>query len=276
MSILHVITHRAWVADDLKGGAHVGVTVRHDLGFDAPEIAPGDAVWVPMESAARIFHDARIDAPPIHLADPGPHFTPSMPVDLLGRRLSVGSYDDLLRSGTEEAFVKPANCKIENFPAQWWYRAFSNSFLSGAPIPDDLVLHWTPTRLDLVEEHRIFVIDKSIATSSPYLIDGETWHETMQGDTCAAESFAQGVLDAVDEQPRSYTLDVGRLRDRSWVVIETNPVWSSAQYGADPAQVVRCLFAAATPDSTKWDWRPDPYLLVRVQKQRPLTSQRSR
>jgi hypothetical protein len=313
VSRLHVVTHRRWVADDLDMGAErvsrlgPAVEVAHSLGLDPIDLQPGDGLWAPMAWAARLLHDPRhqrrIGG---YLLDPGPLFTPSLDRTLTGRRIQVGTLAEYLEHGPdgtgEGAFVKPANCKIEHFPAAWRRRAEVARLAIKHDLPDDLVLQWTTTRLDIVEEHRAYVRHRTVVASSPYLVhhrgpggaggnlsvEQETWHEQMTSvHSPAAEEFAGHVACGIDHQPAAYVLDVALLADGSWVVLETNPVWAAAFYGCDLTEVVRTLFCGIawqgrdlpagyslghSPGAREptWTWRPDPYLLQRVRRQRPL------
>lgn len=295
MRTLHVVTHRRWVADDLATGAFPGLDVRHHLGLDLPDFAPGDGVWAPMEWMARAV---AVD-PRLHLIDPGAALLTLLPRHLLGRDIRLLTRAQMEAEADEHIaahgplvdgppyFAKPANCKVEEFPARWDDLEGHVLGAIATRIPADQPFLLTTTRLDIVEEHRLFVLDGAVVTSSPYrALDlgpeghrSETlWHEEMTSEcTGDAEAFGAHVLAALEDLPRSFALDVAVLADGTWVVIEANPVWSSAFYGADPAQVVRCLLVASrvadpaeasAPEPHRWVL--DPYLIQRVARQRPL------
>lgn len=285
---LHVVSHRRWVAGDLASNT-VGVPVRHHLGFDLPDWSPGDIVWAPMEWMAR----AKVADPRLRLADPGPGFLTALPQTLTGRTVEVLTLaqmkefvDDhtavhgVLAAGLSY-FAKPANCKIEAMPARWddleghVLRAIAHR------VPDEQPFLLTATRLDLLEEHRLFVLEGEVVTSSPYLQHvvegpGTTWHEDMVSHHAGdAEAFGAHVLDTTSvPHPRAFVLDVGLLVDGTWVVIETNPVWSSAFYSADIDAVVACLAGSVEidePGPAVHEWVPDPWLVERTNRQLPLT-----
>lgn len=290
---LHVVTHRRWVADDLAAAAaltHAGTApetrVRHHLGLDVPEIADGDALWAPMEWAARARHAGAL----LHLSDPGPRFLTTVPAQLLGREVHACAVWDLVAGdGPEEGFFKPANVKIDRVSARWWAREEFLTAVHDAAMPPSSRVLWTTTRLDIVEEHRIFVLDHQPATSSIYLRHDthtphdarvtHTWHEQMLDPRRAqAQEFASTVLaELAGSVPASFVLDVALLADDSWVVLEANPTWCSAQYGADLGAVIDSLFAAcSTPAGSPWAWTPDPYLAqqARLQRLLPLEARR--
>lgn len=286
---LHVVTHARWVADDLAAS---GTPVRHHLGFDLPDFADGDSVWAPMEWMAR----AVAVEPRLHLADPGPDFTPNLDTRFTQRTIETLTFDDIVARDDAltaehgrwhdgpDVFVKPANCKIEALPARFDDYQGHVLHLIAARLKsrDRQPLHVTSTRLDILEEHRLFILDGVVVTSSPYLHhhrDGSQtlWSADMRAhpDVAAdAQAFGADVLASVDPSalPVSFTLDVAFLADLSWAVIETNPVWSSAFYGADVTRVADCIRAASLVSGPPFahEWVPDPYVADRAARMRPL------
>lgn len=260
---LRVVTHKRWVADELSVNT-IGVVVESDLGFDMPP--PGRAFWCPTEWAARAG---------LSMQAPGPHWLSSAPWWALHRRIETVPLADL-RSGavrwTSPRFAKVAEAKPQNLPAG--VRSTLSGFLveaAAAGLPDGSWIQLTtPTSFDL--EVRCFVLDGRVVAHSPYLVNGQTWHEGMsinRFDAARALLFAGRVADAVPG-PRGYVLDVGRTNG-IWSVVEANPAWSSAFYGADIDGVVVTVLAANGADPTgEWDWRPDAWLIQRAARQRPL------
>jgi hypothetical protein len=49
------------------------------------------------------------------------------------------------------------------------------------------------------------------------------------------------------ELPITCVIDVGRLRDGAWVLIEANATWGAGLNGCEPQKVVRCLAVASGP-----------------------------
>jgi hypothetical protein len=118
--------------------------------------------------------------------------------------------------------------------------------------PETPVLISDPVEMEV--EFRCFVLDRRVRTLSPYLRGGSRV-ETEQGDWpasdgefAAAEAFAQTVLaDVRVRVPPAVVLDVARLPDGGWVVIEVNPCWGSGVYGCDPGQVLAVIRRACVP-----------------------------
>ena len=316
----HVVTHRKWVADDFT---LAGVPdVQHHLGLDLPDLAPGDSVWAPMEwmhRAQSALFVRLADGPPygpfLDLAAPGADFLTRVPISLLSREIRLVTAAEIVEAADEqnnrlpitddgpEVFAKPANCKIERIPAKWYdLEGLALDLIAAPPVPDNQRFLLTWDRLDLVEEHRLWVLDGRVVTSSPYLhhLDfietdlrgyesSNTWYPGMNSErTPDAEAFGAHALDTLAHSsgfeahaivstalPRAFTLDVGIDRAGVWVVIEANPAWSSALYGADPVKVADCVRASsrvvdmmALTDPHRWS--PDPYLVDRSARQRPL------
>jgi hypothetical protein len=91
------------------------------------------------------------------------------------------------------------------------------------------------------------------------------------------QGFVADVLAALPpaQVPPTAVLDIARLTDGRFVVLEVNDVWSGGLYGCDPDAVVACVVAAATepPHGGTWLWMPDPAALEMM---RPGSPERSR
>lgn len=176
---------------------------------------------------------------PYVLLEPPFGWLPALPEELRKRDVRLSTLGEARRHGGR-AFIKPADDKC--FPAA--------VYASGAvlPTPDVLpesilVLLAEPVTWEI--EFRCFVRERQIATSSPYLRNGELV-ETEDGDWPAepdeiagATAFAKTVLaDARVAIPPAVTLDVGRIAGRGWAVIEANAAWGSGIYGCDPARIL--------------------------------------
>lgn len=267
--LLVVASTRRWVADDLAAGCPVPVV--HDLGLDAPEL-PGHlrpAWWTPTEHAAALLR-AGI---PFTAASPGPTWLSGVGVELTGRPVWSGplaAIDEAPRAG----WCKPAEAKVAALPAAWWddTTVFAAA-ATAAGLPGESLVQVSPTRLRLGEEHRFVVLDGQVVTGSWYLTPAGTWDPDASPpvDAPSAAAFA---ADAVRElgpaQPGSYILDVGFCTDAGrWLLIEANPVWSSAMYGCRPGPFADAVLAAFTAPGP-WAWSPDPWLRQRAARRAPL------
>jgi hypothetical protein len=103
-------------------------------------------------------------------------------------------------------------------------------------------------------EYRFFVLERAIATGSIYIRGGQIarggegeW-PADPADTEAATAFLQTMLrDPSVEVPAAVVVDVGRIQDRGWAVVEANPAWASGLCDADPLAVLGVLRRASVP-----------------------------
>lgn len=308
--VVHVVGHASWRARELTDA---GVAVRSSLGWEVPLLEPADSVWAPMEWMARAARALRCAGrPPWCLVDAGPTWLAELPLEVTGRTVTACTLGDAAAgSGPVAGWWKPANCKVETLPARWATREdFVSSAYAAGLRADSQVL--VSDHLDLVEEHRVFVLDGIAVTSSPYL-----WHHlavesgvagpvgwdqvpdlltpdgSLDGPAFVAATEAAGwsrlsmaaVLEETgkllrragrDRVPPVAVVDVALTTGGRVVVLEANPVWSSAWYGADLTAVTTCLSASvgASPVPggipSRWVWEPDPWLAARAERQRLL------
>jgi len=140
-------------------------------------------------------------------------------------------------------FIKPADDK--SFAAQ--------VYESGAQLPSPRFLpDDTPVLIaepvDWEVEFRCFVVQRKVNTLSPYwrescLAQAEdgSW-PASEDEMSAALEFASAVLNDNDVQfPPSVALDVGKITDRGWAVVEVNAAWGSGIYGCDPLRILPVL-----------------------------------
>lgn len=273
MVMLNVVTTRGWLVDELRAGAApFGVEVVHDWGLGLPDNPNPDGWWMPCEHAARLLR-AGID---LNLSAPGPNWLPTVPDSMLGRNIWVGTaaelaegmFDGPMLRWIRPGFVKLAESKLDP-PAQWCGYAREQGTVIMETNPPDTVVQVADKFIPFDIEWRAYVINGEVVTSSPYLVDGATWDETMMDDPflAATPPFAREVAaEMAGRSPAAYTLDVGLAHD-DWFVVEANPVWSSGTYGCDPAAVVEALLAANEPD---WAWNPCPSLTAYAERVAPL------
>jgi hypothetical protein len=142
-------------------------------------------------------------------------------------------------------FVKPPNDK--SFEAK--------VYRSGGEIPgefdDDMtVLIAEPVEFEV--EYRCFVLDRTLRTMSPYLRQGRLTamddYSAPQEEAGEARSFAERMLaDSAVDLPRAVAIDVGRIKEKGWAVVEANGAWGSGIYGCDPVEVLEVIRHAVTP-----------------------------
>lgn len=258
---LHVVTPARWLADDLAAGAAASqVRVHHDLGLDVPADTRRLAWWCPGTFAARL-NATRIRPP---FASPDPATVAQLPGELLGRHVQVVPLQLLLpaaRAVGQRVFLKPADTKIAGLPATVMpidaVPAFQDACYDRGMGPTSPVL--VASEVTFRQERRIWVHHDEPVASSVYLIDGVTWDAMDSGalpTSREALAFARQVTaELAGHVPAGYVLDVGQLIDGSWVVVETNPAWSSNPYWAteqDADGVVATILAAQHGQGHQW------------------------
>ncbi len=63
-----------------------------------------------------------------------------------------------------------------------------------------------------------------------------------QSELTEAILFAHEVVYRMgDECPEAFVLDVGRIEDRGWAVVEANPCWGAGLCACDEAKVLKVL-----------------------------------
>jgi hypothetical protein len=217
----------------------------------------------------------------LDLVAPGPAWLARVPEALTGRPIWAGRLADIA-DAPAEGWSKPAEAKVPGFSAAWRSTEELLAAAGAAGFPLGGWVQVSPVRLELVEEHRAFVLDGSVVATSPYLrSDGSTyelgWEDDPSFDHRGARSFAQDVVDEMaEDQPVAYTLDVGKTSSGRWVVVEANPAWSSGAYGADLRAVADAVVVASLTPSrdAPFPWVPDAYLLGVAERQ-PLLRRRA-
>jgi hypothetical protein len=269
---LQVVSQRSWVAGELAANTR-GVDVRRSHGLDVPAHTGTDSWWAPTEWAVRALNAGAA----MTLSAPGPTWLSTLPETLLGRAvhsLQLGEVERLPGPG----WCKPAEAKIEALPAGWRTPHELADQAAEAAMPADSWIQWCPERLDLECEYRCYVLNGEVVTSSPYLIDGFTYNDMIDGgperhdEHVDAAGFAQHTADELGSggQPAAYVLDVGfDLTSGRWVVIEGNPAWSAAWYGCSIDAVVAVIERSCSADPG-WRWIPDRCLLARAARMRTL------
>jgi hypothetical protein len=263
---LRVVTPAAWVARDLATGTTLPVV--HDLGLDVPADTSGTAWWSGHRFIARLAVTPGATQP--HLASPGAAWMTGLDRRWTGRALWSGPLAEVASSPLWRGpgvFAKVAEVKVNRLPAAVY--AIADQFeldarAAGLALSSQVVLS---ELVAFVEEYRCFVApdaggEPTVVACSAYLIGDVTWDfwETADQapDPGAAAAFAQKVARDV-AGPAGYVIDVGRLADGSWAVVEPNASWSANPYHCEPAGVVASVLAAQDPaGDRRWAWTSDP------------------
>jgi hypothetical protein len=165
------------------------------------------------------------------------------------------------RTFTLPTFVKPADGR----------KGFEGTvYSSAAPLPPaESVPDATPVFVAEPAtweiEFRCFILEKRVMTLSPYLRNGEialagdgTWEASLE-----EYEQARGYIEALlaDQEvclPPAIVIDIGKIRDRGWGVVEANTAWGAGIYGCDASRVLPVLARSCirreqlTEDDTAW------------------------
>lgn len=206
-----------------------------------------------------LFAEAVCDQIGLVLLEPPVDWLTRVPRDYLSRDIEFLTLGEA-RQIQSEAFVKPADGKIFE----------PRVYLSGSDLPSDQHVDQDIAVLrsgvvDFRLEIRCFVRGRTVVTLSPYWRDGELASDAdgqwpfVGSEESEALEFAGSVLsDRRIVMPPACTLDVGRLADGSWAVIEANPAWGAGLYGCDPKEVLLSIGHAImrrdliTDDDRQW------------------------
>lgn len=263
-----------WIAQDFIEAKLSGWEVVADKGFDLPVISPSPDVawWMPTEHAVKLRYSG-LDIPFIA---PGSSWLSSIPQSLTKRSVVTETVQEVLQRDFSsfnkgKIWIKPAEFKHQDFFAG----LYSKDGIAEFNLPEDAYLQWTDTVFNLTEEHRFYIVDGQVKTGSEYLVDGVTYYDgAKSARKQEALNFAVYAVDKLGRnQPPAYTLDIAYdTLTESWLILEGNPMFSSAIYGSDPKIVAECLLRCANPLAvdSKWLWIPDSFLMKKYARMRPL------
>ncbi|MGE7386215.1 ATP-grasp domain-containing protein [Streptomyces sp. NPDC004126] len=175
----------------------------------------------------------------IGLLEPADDWLTRLPHALLGRSVRLTTLTEA-RALRERVFVKPPSAKIDLLPAA--------VHEDGTTLPGGLAGS-TPVLVsgvvEFTAEYRLFVLDGEAVTGSRYAVHG---HLDPAPLDAGSRAFARTVLDAAAAGlPSAVCLDIGRLADGGWAVVEANMAWFAHCYAAEPDRVLDVVLRAAGP-----------------------------
>ena len=245
--------------------ARVDLEVR-ELAADPARFGDGWQLGAIVRAPGGLVAAAQRLGSPVCLTGPAPEWFAGLGAEITGRPwrlLNPAAAGALLADGP--AFVKLADAKRREFPARRFGSAAElRARVDALGATADLQLLVTTGWLDLHSEYRVFTVGRAVVTVSPYLVFDEPWspllhtHRASLHDDAAV--FASDLLQALPDVPPAAALDVARLADGRFVLLEANQAWSAGLYGCDPDAVLRSVTAANTADDSAWTWRADPSL----------------
>lgn len=217
-----------------RAAVRLGWSVERVRGLNVPEGIAGDDVLLYIEGLLAPTIAKKLS---LRLVEPPADWLVKLPTAYRKREIRLSTLGEARRLQTP-AFIKPPNEKL------FTPRVFDR----GEDLPDYEdempVLIAEPVKFQV--EYRMFVLDRTIRTMSPYLRQDQLAalddYESPDEERSAAAGFGRTILsDKSVELPRSVVLDVGVITDRGWAVVEANSAWGSGIYGCDPDEVLAVI-----------------------------------
>jgi ATP-grasp domain, R2K clade family 3 len=210
--------------------------------FRCPE---GLAARGPIFYGETLLADAIAEELGIVLLEPTADWLPRLPMRHRLRDIRLLTLEQALTI-QGRVFVKPTDDKC--FGA----RVYDNgaAIEPDSSLPRDLpVLISEPVQFEI--EFRFFIVERRVAAFSPYIRGGDL-ARSLDGDWSAneleiaeADATIRALLDDPEvDLPPAVVVDVGKMTDRGWGVVEANPAWASGLCGSDPAGVLLVLARA--------------------------------
>jgi len=222
-------SNRLWKAA-IESGWNVHRLTLPEVGT-FPEDALADAIY-----GETLFVQAfQVARPDVSLRELSPTWLTTLPREFLGRIIRVEKLSEARRR-QEPVFVKPTVDK--QFEAKVYdpRDELVAPFVDGDP--DVLV----SGRVQFNIETRVFCLPSGMVTGSVYERDGALNPDVL-GEFLPPVREVIGALQHGGHLPAPTVVDVGRLTNGKWVVIEANPAWGSGLYACDPHGVLRVLTA---------------------------------
>lgn len=175
------------------------------------------------------------------LVEPTLDWLAEVPGRFLGREVGAGALGEVLGMAGP-LFVKPADSKtfraaVYEVPGVLGER---EGLEVGEPVLWSAPVRWA-------DEWRVFVEEGRARAASLYARDGVFVEEAGEASARAqAAAFVEEVLRAV-EAPPAVVVDVGRLDDGRWAVVEANPCFGSGLYQCDADGALDVLRRACLP-----------------------------
>ncbi|MFJ2822301.1 ATP-grasp domain-containing protein [Streptomyces toxytricini] len=179
------------------------------------------------------------------LLEPADGWLTGLPYALLRRRVRLTTLAEA-RALPGPCFVKPPSAKIEALPAAVYGPAGTGGTrLPGPESLDGATPVLVCSVVEFAAEYRLFVLDGEVAAGSRYAVYGRLDPEALDA---GARAFGREVLEAAaDTLPSAVCVDVGRLADGTWAVVEANMPWFAHCYAAEPERALDVVLRAAGP-----------------------------
>lgn len=247
-----------------QGGLDL-VELTGDPRVAAAAVSPGTALRAPAGLLAKAI-ELGAD---IRLATPTSRWFTTLPTSVTGREwVMCGPQAVRELVAAQPTFIKLAGAKHPRFPARRFTAVDDvDAALAALGEHPDLQLLATTRWLSIESEYRTFTRGRDVLTCSPYRVEDESWTPLLHTHRASfhheAWQWARGFLItlAADDVPPAAVLDVARLSDGAFVLLEANKSWAAGLYGCQPAEALQSVLAANdVPADSAWLWQPDPHL----------------
>lgn len=188
------------------------------------------------------------------LLEPAFDWLANLPEKFTKRHIEFGYFDGI-EDITYPAFVKPADDKC--FPARV-YDSFT--MIPGREYlqDDDPILISEPVKWE--SEFRCFVLERKCTAISIYARYGQL-AKTSDGSWLVSREESKGAMNFLDTLlndpgvpiPPSVVIDIGRIKDKGWAILEANPSWGAGVYGCPPGDVLKTIARACIPETQLTD-----------------------
>lgn len=177
----------------------------------------------------------------ITLIEPEPDWLTTLPQDYLQRKVHFTNLNDV-ENITKASFIKPAEEKCFTAKVYQSGKQVSKSLLPPeTPILVSETVNWKI-------EFRCFISNCNIKTISSYWCNGESteqtdgsWKGTIKEYKEATDFCNRVINDSRVKIPNAVVIDVGKIEDRGWAVVEANSAYGSGLYGCDPIKAIEVI-----------------------------------
>jgi hypothetical protein len=206
-----------------------------------------------------ILADAICNDLNLALFEPNYDWLPNLPYQYRLRTIELTSFQEVCNNLFPK-FIKPVDEKW--FPAKVYFSTKElKSDYSGS---DDLqILISEPVIFET--EFRFFIANRKIYSFSPYIKNGQLAKDNEGNWICepnesqeATDFISKLLTDQRVDLPPAVVIDVGKIKDFGWAVVEANPIWASGLCGANPVSVLQALYFSSqqinkvSSENKKW------------------------